>query len=148
MNAPLFKSCLLFAAIVTFVGLPVGVEQAIHSGLPPGIYGGAGQEMIIGSDGKVSFRDNLGIRSIKIEPDDSLKADFPSKNTFMEIHLQLSGMEPRATWTARAEDTTYKVTAVPFSEEAYVFRLEILRGGKLIGGEQQFYAICKPKKVP
>ena len=126
----------------------MGAEQVIHGRLPPGEYTGAGQNMVIGPDGSASYRDNLGIRHITIEADDSLLADFPSKNTFMEVHLQLSAMQPRATWTARAEDTTYKVTAIPFSEEAYVFRLEVLRGGKLIAGAQEFYAICKPKKAP
>lgn len=147
MNTRLFKNC-LFAVLVTFAGLAVGAKHALHSGLPPGEYFGAHQDMIIGAGGHVSFRDNLGICSIKIEADDSLRADFGSTNTFKTIHLQLSAMEPRATWTARAEDTTYKVTAIPFSEEAYVFRLEILRGGNLIGGAQQFHSICKPKKAP
>jgi len=147
MNSPLFKSC-LFTVIVTFASLSVGAEQAIHSGLPAGEYFGANEEMIIGADGHVTFRDNLGICSIKIEADDSLDADFPTKDTFKTTHLRLSAKEPRAMWTARAKDTTYKVTAIPFSEEAYVFRLEMLRGGKLIGGAQQFCPICKPKKAP
>ena len=74
---------------------------------------------------------------------DRLQADFPSSTGIPEgVELQLSATEPRVAWTARLHGNTYKGVAIPFSPEADVFRLEILREGKLIAGSQQFYAIC------
>ena len=46
---------------------------------------------------------------------------------------------------ARLHGNTYQAIAIPFSPEAYVFRLEILREGKLTAGAQQFYAIFHSK---
>lgn len=116
-------------------------------GLPPGTYGGCGQTMVIGHDGVVSYKDRLHLTHIRIEPDGSLVATFPTEvGLNEEIHLQPSAPDhTQAVWTAGAGGRTYKAKAIPHSEETYSFRLEVRRDGKLVAGSQVFCAICKPR---
>jgi hypothetical protein len=116
-------------------------------GLPPGTYGGCDQTMVIGQDGVVSYRDRLHLTRIRIEPDGSLYATFPTEAGLNEeIHLQPSNPEhTRPVWTSGAEGRTYKATAMPHSPETYSFRLEVRRDGRLVAGSQVFCAICKSK---
>jgi hypothetical protein len=116
-------------------------------GLPPGTYGGCDQKMEIGHEGVVSYKDRPHLTQIRIEPDSSLVATFPTEaGSNEEIHLQASDPEhARAVWTAGAEGRIYKATATPHSEETYSFRLEVRRDGKLVAGSQVFCAICKPR---
>jgi hypothetical protein len=110
--------------------------------------------MTIAADGKPRYGDNLGLCSIEIKADGTLEADFPNivspkKGVYSRtVKLPFSTNQPRDTWTTRLQEHTYKVIAIPYSEESYVFRLEILRDDKLIGGAQQFYGICGAKKAP
>lgn len=100
--------------------------------------------MMIQAEGQPHYRDNLGIYHIEILAAERLKATFPSSTGIPEdVELQLATTNPRATWTAHRHGNLYKAIAIPFSPEAYVFRQEILREGKLIAGSQQFYAIKK-----
>ena len=48
-------------------------------GLPPGTYGGCDQQMVIGHDGVVSYKDNLHLAQVRIAPDGSLDATFPAE---------------------------------------------------------------------
>jgi hypothetical protein len=123
-----------------------GAESALRSGLTLGPYTGAELVMTIGTDGKPYFADSLNICHIEILAADRLRADFTGSTGIPEgVELQLSATEPRVAWTASLHGNTYKAIAIPFSPEAYVFRLEILRDGKLIGGAQQFFAICSSR---
>jgi hypothetical protein len=139
------SSPIVAATLCLWLLLPAqGAEAALRSGLPHGAYTGAEQVMTIGADGKPSYPDHLSICHIRVLANDRLQADFPSSTGIPEgVELQLSATEPRATWTARLHGNTYQAIAIPFSSEAYVFRLEILREGKLIGGAQQFHAISR-----
>ena len=112
---------------------------------PPGDYGGCVQDMVIGHDGVVSYKDKLGLTQIRIKPDGSLEATFPTEAGSDEAtHLRPSDPEhTRAVWTASVDDRTYKATAIPHSEETYSFRLEVWRDAKLVVGSQVFCAICK-----
>lgn len=84
--------------------------------------------MVIRAEGEPRYGDNLSICHIEILASDRLKATFPSSTGIPEeVELQLAATVPRATWTARLHGNTYKAIAIPFSPEAYVFRLEILR---------------------
>lgn len=122
--------------------------KSLHSGFPPGSYTGAGQIMEISSNGVPTFRDNLGICHIEIASNDRLQANFPVEDTtngehFRTVLLEVTAVDPRITWTARCKNgTLFKVTAIPYSAEQYVFRLEVLRDRKLVAGGQEFYSFC------
>jgi len=150
--ASIFSFLLSFALCIAVPGPTSSAEPAAGGGLPPGDYTGAGQVMEIGADGKSCYDDNLSICHIEIKPDGSLEACFPGSVGNDGVHLQLEAVEPearapRVRWTAVLQGNTYTAFAIPFSEEAYVLRLEVLRDGKLIAGAQQFYAICKSRGV-
>ena len=114
--------------------------------LPPGAYGGCDQTMVIDRAGVVSYEDKLHLTQIRIDPDGSLEATFPTEAGSNEaIRLQPAAPEhTRAVWTAVANGRTYKAKASPHSEATYSFRLEVRRDGKLVAGSQVFCAICKP----
>ena len=140
----------LMSAVLFSSHLAVGKENG--SRLAAGRYTGACQVMIIGSDGTVRYDDTpLGICHLEITDGDMLKAEFPDKNLgrgkWNTVTLKLSTNESRVVWTALVRDDTYKVTAIPYSPKAFVFRLEITNNGKLIAGAQQFYSI-EPKHIP
>lgn len=129
-----------------------GADEPNHNskpdfGLPPGTYGACGQKMVIGHDGAITYRDNLSLTQIRIGPDGSLDATFPTEAGSNEaIHLQPSEPEhTRPVWTASADGRNYKAKAIPHSEETHSFRLEVRRGHKLVAGSQVFCAICESR---
>jgi hypothetical protein len=134
-------------------------ENTNRTLLPAGHFTGASQRMILVDGNKPRYDDNLNICHIQIEADGSLKADFPDlsrPSRLREIHLQFSANQPRPkdpwadrrdTWTSRSDEKTYRAIAIPFSAELHLIRLEILQNEKLIGGAEQFYAICDAKKA-
>jgi RNA polymerase sigma factor (sigma-70 family) len=127
-------------------------------GVTPGQYTGACQVMVIAANGVVSYPDapGPGISHIEIKAGGVLIAYFPDKKLGWgkrdTVTLKRSGKLPREVWTYTVKGGTYKATAIPYSPEMYMFRLEILTDGKLVAGAQQFYAIPsaargKPKAV-
>jgi RNA polymerase sigma factor (sigma-70 family) len=128
---------------------PDAAKKETSSGLTPGHYTGAMQLMLIDSKEVVRYDDNHSISHIEITTEDNLKAYFPDKKLgrgkthFVDLKRspQLSAMKRRSVWSTEIDGDTYEATAIPFSPEAYVFRLEILHDGKLIAGAQEFYAI-------
>jgi RNA polymerase sigma factor (sigma-70 family) len=121
------------------------------SGLAPGQYTGACEVMEFSPTGSVSYPDRPGpcICHLEVNEDGSLKAEFPDKNLgrgrWNTITLKLSVKESqaafRAVWTASHQGDVYKATAIPYSPGLYLFRLEILTDGKLVGGAQQYFGI-------
>jgi len=146
-------SNLMMAAALILLGSILSPYSAtgneILHGLGAGQYSGASQLMIVAEDGVVTYDDSpLGICQVEIMRNGTLKAGFPDKDLgrgkWHTVTLNLSTNEPRTVWTTVIKDDTYKVTAIPFSPNAYVFRLEIRNNDKLVAGAQQFYAI-EPK---
>jgi RNA polymerase sigma factor (sigma-70 family) len=126
---------------------PAAVEKDNQSALPVGSYTGACQVMTIDENGVVSYPDvpPPGICHMKIKANGVLVAEFPDKELgrgeWHTITLKLSTIEPRPRWNTTHNGDTYQVTAIPFSPEAYIFRLEIFTKGKLVAGAQQFFAL-------
>jgi hypothetical protein len=123
------------------------MDQENRSGLLAGRYTGACQLMIIGKNGVITYDDgSMNIGHLEITANGSLNAEFPDKKLgrgkWNDVTLNLSNTKRCAVWTRVIKNDTYKVTAIPYSSSAYVFRLEIINNGKLIAGAQQFYAIC------
>jgi len=114
--------------------------------LAPGEYTGAGQVLVLKRSGENAYGENLGIRHIEIVADGSLLADFPDMPREGVGHLQIVETDPRTVWSAIKDGKTFQVTAIPFSQTLYAFRLEVLQAGELIGGEQQFFALSKRNK--
>jgi hypothetical protein len=120
----------------------------------PGNYTGAGQVMAIDAKGVITYPDSPGpvICHIELLEDGGLKAEFPDKELgrgkWHTVTMKLSAKEPFTVWTATMKGDTYKVTSMPYSPEAHIFRLEILTDGKLVAGAQQFFAIreVRPEK--
>lgn len=118
------------------------------SGLRPGRYTGASQLMLVNDDGGVTFDDTPpGIAHLEITEADELRASFPDvalrRGKWHDRTLELSTTEPRVTWEASDGDETFRAIAVPYSERAYLVRLEVRRGEKLVAGARQFYALEK-----
>ena len=118
-------------------------------GFVAGHYTGASQLMIIGRDGVVTYDDTpLAICHVEVIDDDILKAAFPDKTLGRGkshiVTLRRSTNKPRQAWTTVMQGDMYKVTAIPYSPDAYVLRVEISTAGKLVAGAQQFYAL-EPK---
>jgi hypothetical protein len=103
--------------------------------------------MVIGNDKVVRYEDNLILDSFEIKPDGSLETIFPTETgKQLTILLKPAAKEnARATWKAHDGARIYKATAVPYSEETFCFRLEVLRDTNLVAGAQVFCGVCKAK---
>jgi hypothetical protein len=61
--------------------------------------------------------------------------------TEITLPLVATAAEQRASWSAQADGHTLRATAIPYSNNVHVFRLEKYLDDKLIEGEEQFHAI-------
>lgn len=120
------------------------VDQS-GTGIVAGSYTGASQPMQIAEDGTISYADRPhGICHLSVSDDNRLTAAFRDARgmpTEITLTLVTTAAEQRASWSAEVDGHTLRATAIPYSDNVYVFRLEKLRDGKLIEGEEQFYAI-------
>ena len=124
------------------------VDQS-GTGVMAGQYTGASQVMQIATDGTVSYSDRpQGICHLTVREDDRLTASFLGENgipTDVTLPLVTTAAQHRASWSAEFDGHTLRATAIPYSDNVYVFRLEKLLNGKLIEGSQEFYGI--PQKL-
>ena len=115
------------------------------SGVIAGKYTGGKQIMQIANDGTVSFNDQPHvICHLEVHSNDRLTATFnDSSGKPREVTLPLvtRADQKRASWSAEVDGHTLRATAVPYSSNVYILRLEKLLNGKLIEGSQEFYAI-------
>ncbi|MDA1049938.1 MAG: TIGR03067 domain-containing protein [Planctomycetota bacterium] len=115
------------------------------TGVVAGRYTGASQPMQIAADGTISYTDKpLSISPLAVLEDDRLTAAFRDARGMpadVTLPLVTTAAQHRASWSAEIDGHTLRVTAIPYSDTVYVFRLEKLRDGKLIEGSQQFFAI-------
>lgn len=125
-------------------------DQKVNSRLRSGQYTGAAQVMQIGQDGKISYSPALGICHMTVLEDGRVTVAFRNKQQiWTDVTLPLAESQPprdeeqppRTTWSAENNGYVYRATAIPYSPNAYVFRLEEWLDGKLIEGSQQFFAI-------
>ena len=136
-------TCLLISAALLRSSIQA---QERASGIVAQQYSGACQVMKVGVDGTVSYDDTpLAICHLHIISDEMLKAEFPDvrlgRGKWTPVTLKLVTDKPRLVWTAVVGTDTYTATAIPYSDKAYIFRLEITNNEKLLAGAQQFYAI-------
>lgn len=115
------------------------------TGIVAGNYAGASQRMQIANDGTISYNDRPhGICHVAVLEDDRLTATFRDARgmpTEITLPLVTTAAEQRAFWSVEIDGHTLRATAIPFSDNVYVFRLEKYLDDKLIEGEEQFYAI-------
>ncbi len=115
------------------------------TGVVAGQYTGAQQAMRIAADGAITYSDRpQGICHIEVLEDDRLKATFKDSRgepQIVTLPLVTPANKGRASWSAEIDGYTLRATAIPYSSNVYVFRLEKLLDGKLTEGTQEFYGI-------
>ena len=120
------------------------VDQS-RTGVVAGSYTGASRPMRIAADGTVSYSDQPpGICHLTVLDDNRLTATFRDERGVpaeMTLQLVTTAAQHRASWADEVDGYGVRATAIPYSDNVYVFRLEKYVGGKLTAGEEQFYAI-------